>query len=107
LVQTQWSTVETPTGPLPMSLTWGCQCLVRLGLPLCFPQKYIYSLKKRFPDYVLLSNLKNQQNMSQLLQSERRKYFVRTSLNKNLDNLETQGLFQKLQVIQKLDPIVL
>ncbi len=45
--------------------------------------------------------------MSQLLQSERRKYFVRTSLNKNLDNLETQGLFQKLQVIQKLDPIVL
>ncbi len=27
-------------GPLPMSLTWGCQRLVRSGLPLCFPKNF-------------------------------------------------------------------
>jgi hypothetical protein len=44
--------------------------------------------------------------MSQLLQSERRKHFVGTGLNKNLESLETPGFFH-MQVIQKLDPIVL
>ncbi len=35
-VQTQRCAGETPAGPLPMSLTWGCQQLVSLGLLLCF-----------------------------------------------------------------------
>jgi hypothetical protein len=39
LVQTQLCANETSTGPLPMSLTWGCQQLVRSGLPWCFKRE--------------------------------------------------------------------
>ncbi len=52
---------------------------------------------------MFLKQLKESTTYEQLLQSERRKYFVRTGLNKNL---ETPGFFH-MQVIQKLDPIVL
>jgi hypothetical protein len=38
-VQTQWNVGETFVSILPMSLTWGCQWLVKLGLLLCFPPK--------------------------------------------------------------------
>jgi hypothetical protein len=38
-VQTQWNVGETLVSTLPMSLTWGCQWLVKLGLLLCFPKK--------------------------------------------------------------------
>jgi hypothetical protein len=37
--KTQWFAIETPVEPLPVSLTWGCQRLVWLGLLLCFHQK--------------------------------------------------------------------
>jgi hypothetical protein len=35
-LQTQWSVGETHVSPLLMSLTWGCQWLVRSGVSLCF-----------------------------------------------------------------------
>ncbi len=38
-VQTQWKVGEAFVSILPMSLTWGCQWLVKLGLLLCFPPK--------------------------------------------------------------------
>jgi hypothetical protein len=104
LVQTQWRAGETPTGPLPMPSTWGCQCLVRLGLPLYFPNTFFFkSLKEKVPQLCFFKQLKELTTYEQLLQSEKRKYFVRTGLNKNL---ETPGFFH-MQVIQNLDPIVL
>jgi hypothetical protein len=33
---------ETLASPLPMSLTWGCQWLVRLGLLLCFKKTKMF-----------------------------------------------------------------
>lgn len=38
-VQTLWSAVQTSASPLPMSLTWGSQWLVRSSLLLCFKNK--------------------------------------------------------------------
>jgi hypothetical protein len=39
-VWTQWWTCETPEGCLPLSLTLGCQWLVRWHLPFCFKKQF-------------------------------------------------------------------
>jgi hypothetical protein len=39
--KTQWFAIETRVVPLPMSLTWGCQWLVWLGLLLCYQENKI------------------------------------------------------------------
>jgi len=38
-VQTQWCAAESPVQPPPLRVTWGCQRLVRSGLPLCYKKK--------------------------------------------------------------------
>jgi hypothetical protein len=75
-----------------------CQVGSAIVLP---PKKKI--LKEKVPGLSFSKQLKESTTYEQLLQSERKKHFVRTGLNKNL---ETPGFFH-MQVIQKLDPIVL
>jgi hypothetical protein len=42
---------ETLAGPLPLSLTWGCQWLVRLGLLLCFKKPKVFQRCMSFNNF--------------------------------------------------------
>jgi hypothetical protein len=76
----------------------------QVGSAIVLPQHFFFkSLKEKVPQLCFFKQLKELTTYEQLLQSEKRKYFVRTGLNKNL---ETPGFFH-MQVIQNLDPIVL
>jgi hypothetical protein len=78
-------------------------CQVGSAIVLLLKKK---SLKEKVPRLCFFKQLKESTTYEQLVQSERRKYFVRTGINKNLEILEIPGFFH-MPVIQKLDPIVL
>jgi len=58
-----WQTKEL--GPLPLNLTWGCQQLKRLGLPLCSENK-----RKKAGSFVSVKHGKRAWQTKELVRKE-------------------------------------